>query len=131
MRAIGGGSFIAKDLLVVGSTNSIDGSLYSVSKEEVVAGQARYLFCTRYPYRGTPTTVIYCYEMVPVHGGEWLLRGYLPINICDVNETNLMSSREISYVTDGQAVRLLCNGSVLFTVNSVAEILYKKSKFVH
>ncbi len=117
------GSIIAPSLLTQRNRSDIEKNVFSVTQDVVVAGSSTFLFLKSFPYRGTPTTVLYCYEKIPERDDQWLFRGYYPINIWDVYGTNLTSTRQISFMSESNAVRILCNGLPLHTINSVAEII--------
>jgi hypothetical protein len=117
------GSIITSKLLTQRTRSEIEKNIYSVTQDVVVAGSSTFLFLTRFPYRGTPTTVLYCYELVPERENQWLFRGYFPIDLWDVHGTNLTCTRDISFVAESNSVSLLCNGLSLHTISSVAEII--------
>lgn len=119
----GGSDFITSELIVLPSWSKVEETVPMVSQEHVIAGQTRYVFGTRYPYRGSATTVIYCYEMIRERDDQWMLRAFLPINLADIHGTNLTSIRVITYEVEGEGVKLLCNGKTLLSINSVSEII--------
>ena len=125
-KQVAEGSVIAANLLTQRNRSDIEKNVYSVTQDVVVAGSSTFLFLTRFPYRGSPTTVLYCYEKIPERDDQWLFRGYYPINLWDIYGTNLTSARDISFVTESNTVSVLCNGLTLHTINSVADIVRRK-----
>lgn len=119
---------IASSLLVQRDRSDIEKNVYSVARDEVIAGTSTFLFLKRFPYRDSPTTVVYCYERISERENQWVLRGYYPINLCDVDGTNLTSMRTISYKTDNSSVSILCNGSIYYTISSLANIIREREK---
>jgi hypothetical protein len=123
------GAYIAYPFLVSKSAAEIEQKFYecgftSTSKQEVIAGSARFLFYTKNPYRGVPIDGVYCYEQIGVD--RWILRGFFPINGLDFQGVNGKDTIEINYLIEGDSLNVVCNGTLLFSVKSVASAVQKK-----
>jgi hypothetical protein len=121
-KHLGGGSVIDEHLLVALSLPAIEAKLHFVEKREVAAGDSRFVFYIRFPYRGVPDPqAIYCYEQI--RPDVWFLRGFFPITMW--NFQDLTSKTEVDFLADGNSVNVVGNGTVLFSIRSMASAIRK------
>ena len=117
-----GGPVIGPDLLVADSMPTIEATLDFVEKREVAAEDSRFVFYTRFPYRGVGPRAVYCYEQI--RPDVWFLRGFFPITMRTFQD--LSSKTEVSFLTNSNSVDVVGNGNVLFSIKSMASAIRKK-----
>ena len=109
---------VPREVLLFSSLNEITNKVASVEVECIKTEGLQYCF-VKAPYqKGLSPAMVACYEQVS--GGRWLMRCVMPVMIWDFKSDGTIT--RIKYVANGKSVDVLCNGVILFTINSITNV---------
>jgi hypothetical protein len=122
------GAYISGGLLRFTSIAEIENKFHgmgftSTSKQEAWAGNEHFVFFDKYPYRGIPVTGVYCYEQIRTN--EWILRGFFPVNAWYSQSNDGKNTNGLDYAEKSDSVNVIYNGTVLFSIKSMALTMEK------